>query len=163
MGHAPPVPYPITLRDLQEPGPPKAAERLGPQFKIPSLHSLAPDPVAVEFSERRQIVRADLLEQSVPVMLEDGFHGSVGGNGSGEIEVSVVIERLFTGCYPVRVGGLERGQHSFVEAWIDLGTAGGDRVRFAVHEEYCTSADDAMTRLGTGLAALTVAVSERVE
>ena len=163
IGHAPPVPYPITELDLDEPAPRATEGRLPAQFQIPVLRSLAPDPVWVAFNDRRQIAFTERRLGEVPPAMQDAFHGRVGGSAGAAIEVQVVIERLFTGCYPVRIGGLERGQHSFIEAFVDFGEAGGRRLRFSLHEPGCTlTAEEAFAQLGDALASETILLAGEV-
>ncbi|MCO4743486.1 MAG: hypothetical protein KC912_01775 [Proteobacteria bacterium] len=164
LAHAPAVPYPMTEADLAEPSPIAPAGRLPSGFGIPSLRSVAPDPIAVEFTAARQILRSDVLEQQVPTTLNDAFHGAVGGNAGARIPVTVVIERLYTGCYPVRMGAVAAGEYAFVEALVSFHASGQRRIRFTITEESCgNSADEMLARIGKGLAAETVALAGEVQ
>lgn len=137
--------------------------RLGGQFGIPTLSSIAPDPWGLTLTAKRQILETHFARGETPSALEDAFHARVGGHAGAPTPVRVVIERLFTGCYPSDVGQRQRGQHSFVEAWVDLGDVGGRRVRFHTYEPECTvRPTDQLTLLGTALAEATIAVTREV-
>ncbi|TNE89180.1 MAG: hypothetical protein EP330_12130 [Deltaproteobacteria bacterium] len=164
IGHAPAVPYPITEADLIEPASTAVEGRLDTRFQIPVLSSVAPDPLWIEFNDKRQVAFAQRYAGDVPPTLEDAFHGRIGGNAGASIPVSVVLERVYSGCYPVRMAPFERGQHSFAEVFVDFGSAGGSRVRFTLHEPGCTvDVDEAMAALGDALAAEVIRLSRSIQ
>jgi hypothetical protein len=164
VGHAPGTPYPITLADLGEPAVEQFDGRLAPEFGIPTLRSLAPDPISLTMTSRRQVEDVQVVRGITPPPLIDAFHARVGGHASGALPVDVVIERMFSGCYQVKTQGIEPGHHQFVEAWIDFGDAGGRRIRFSRHDATCfTRVDEQLAQLGDDLARATILVSRDVQ
>ncbi len=119
FGEADLAAYPITRDDLLR-TPQAIGPSLPPGFAVPTVRSVAPEPLLLEVSTVGYPEKVQLGELHAPLEFTDALRGAAGGVEVG-IPVEVVVERFQLLCLGQDRGAIRSGAHMVVEGAVSFG------------------------------------------